>query len=181
MRSLQTIQVGIGAMEVAETNHSFQIVGPWIKTNIAQLDFGSLTNSRFAFFSRDYNPLSALRKVMTVKTEQNMVMTAIALRRYELQYETLPITLDQLVPAFLKVVPLDYMDGQPLRYQKKSNEAFLLYSVGLNGKDDGGNPSQPALPKYLKFPNYRWDDNQALGWVWPQPATSTRPAKQSKL
>ena len=33
------------------------------------------------------------------------------------------------------------MDGQPLRYRRNADGTFLLYSIGENGKDDGGNPS----------------------------------------
>lgn len=172
IRSLQTIQMGISAMEMTETNRSFHIVGSWIKTNVDRLDFDSLTNSRFAFFSRWYHPLTALRKLMTVKTEQNIVVTAIALKRYELRHHALPDKLDQLVPKLLKSIPIDYMNGQPLHYRANADGTFLLYSVGENGKDDGGNPAWHKLSKYMEISDYYWDDDRALDWVWPQPATA---------
>jgi hypothetical protein len=48
--------------------------------------------------------------------------------------------LASLAPQFLKTVPVDVMDGQPLRYRRLSDTNALLYSVGLNLKDDGGRP-----------------------------------------
>jgi hypothetical protein len=72
------------------------------------------------------------------------------------------------VPEFVPAVPLDPIDGQPLRYRPNADGTFLLYSVGENGVDDGGNPS---LEKGVTSSNYYWQNDRALDWVWPQPAT----------
>jgi hypothetical protein len=79
--------------------------------------------------------------------------------------------LDELIPDFLESVPIDCMDGQRLRYRKNADGTFLLYSVGENGKDDGGNPSFKLEPAtvYSSFP---WQSSHALDWIWPQPATA---------
>jgi len=53
-----------------------------------------------------------------------MTIIAIALKRYELQHRELPPTLDGLTPAILKTIPLDYMNGQALHYQKIRMELF---------------------------------------------------------
>jgi hypothetical protein len=60
------------------------------------------------------------------------------------------------------------MDGEPLRYRPNVDGTFLLYSVGENGVDDGGDPS---LEKGVTSSNYSWQNIHALDWVWPQPAT----------
>ncbi len=65
------------------------------------------------------------------------VMTAIAIKRYRRDRGQIPKDLEQLVPDFLKQVPTDPIDGKPLRYVVKDSE-YLLYSVGKNGVDDGG-------------------------------------------
>ncbi len=57
-----------------------------------------------------------------------------------------PERLQDLVPAFLKSVPIDPLDGQPLRYRPASFQGMLLYSVGGNRSDDGGNDTL-ARPK----------------------------------
>ena len=45
------------------------------------------------------------------------------------------------------------MDGQPLRYHRIDDQKFVLYSVGMDQKDDGG-----------KFPPK--DDTSSGDWVW---------------
>jgi len=77
--------------------------------------------------------------------------------------------LNQLAPEFLKSVSTDCMDGQPLRYRRNADGTFLLYSVGENGKDDGGNPAlRPDVePSHYNY----WQNPDALDWVWPLPAT----------
>jgi hypothetical protein len=49
-----------------------------------------------------------------------------------------PDSLDQLVSAgYLQQIPIDPYTREPLLYRKDPN-GFVLYSVGLNRKDDGG-------------------------------------------
>ena len=67
--------------------------------------------------------------------------TIIALRAYQLTHGKLPENLDALVPEFLDKVPVDAFDGQPLHY---SPDRKIVYSVGQNLKDDGGNDSRPG-------------------------------------
>ena len=110
-----------------------------------------------------------LRRTAIIETAQNVVITAIALKRYELQHHQLPATLDELTPDLLKAVPIDCKDGQPLRYRRNADGTFLLYSVGENGKDDGGDPS---LEKGVTGSSFYWQNYRALDWVWPQPATA---------
>jgi hypothetical protein len=105
---------------------------------------------------------------MKVETAKQMTVTAVALKRYQLKHGTYPPGLNSLVPEFVSKVPLDPVDGQPLRYRRNADGTFLLYSVGENGKDDGGNP---ALKPDAESSNYGWQNSDALDWVWPQPAT----------
>jgi hypothetical protein len=81
--------------------------------------------------------------------------TILALRAYELTHGKLPPDLNVLVPEFLDAVPVDDFDGRPLRY---SAEKKIVYSVGKNLKDDGGddqasptNPSQRHLDLVYRF------------------------------
>ncbi len=66
-----------------------------------------------------------------------LTITALAIERFRLRESTLPSTLDELVPDFLETPPLDPFDGRLLRYQP-SAQAYTLYSIGQNEKDDGG-------------------------------------------
>ena len=119
--------------------------------------------------SEDIPSLGVLiRRVMDAEVAQKVVTTAIALKRYQLKHGNYPLDLDTLVPEFLPAVPLDSVDGNPLRYRLNPNGTYLLYSVGPNGKDDGGNP---ALDESVKGGNMSWLNNHALDWIWPQLAT----------
>ena len=111
-------------------------------------------------------PLSrCLTKAMRAETERSTVLCAIALKRYSLRHAKPPASLDALVPEFLSAVPIDYMDGQPMRYKLLSDGSPLLYSVGDDGKDDGGDAT--LLPGKTSRRNL-WDRKD---FVWPLPAT----------
>lgn len=109
-----------------------------------------------------------LKRLATSETGRRICVTAIALKRYHLQHGAYPDKLDDLVPTFLPSMPVDFMDGKPLRYQLRPDGDFLLYSVGEDGIDDGGDPRPPA-----SAPN-----GTSRSWlvgrdiVWPRVATS---------
>jgi len=64
-------------------------------------------------------------------------LTVLALGAFHHEHQTFPATLAELVPEYLPRVPTDYYDHQPLRY-RRTDEAYVLYAVGRDGKDDGG-------------------------------------------
>ena len=104
------------------------------------------------------------RKVATAETARRLAVTAIALKRYQLAHNTYPASLGELVPAFLSHVPNDLMDGKPLRYRLEPDGSFLLYSVGEDGKDDGGDPTYTG-------PSTTKDWTTGRDMVWPRAAT----------
>jgi hypothetical protein len=63
------------------------------------------------------------------------LVTLLALRCHQLETGELPASLAELVPRYLKAVPLDPHDGQQLRY---SRDRRIVYSVGEDLKDAGG-------------------------------------------
>ena len=107
-------------------------------------------------------------QIMDSEARRRIVVTAIALKRYELKHGKYPTMLSDLAPAFISSVPLDPVDGKPLRYRLAGGN-FLLYSVGENGKDDGGNASSKSKWGYNPWD---WIASDSLDWVWPQPATA---------
>jgi len=157
------------ATHMAETNASFQNIQSFVNTNFSQIGFNLIEENPYAIFSRNANQLTALRKAVLAEVTRNAAITAIALKRYELRHHQLPATLAELTPDLLKAVPIDCMDGQPLRYRRNADGTFLLYSVGENGKDDGGDPS---LEQGVTGSSFNWQNARALDWVWPQPATA---------
>ena len=165
VRGLQMWQIVFAATQMAETNESFQIVQLFVNTNFTRLGFDLVKDDPYAFFSRNANQLASLRRAVNTETIRNIVVAAIALKRYENRYHRLPMTLKELTPNLLETVPADCMDGQSLRYRPNADGTFLLYSVGEDGKDNGGDVTLPTTSTSLYWQRGR-------DWVWPQAASA---------
>jgi hypothetical protein len=85
---------------------------------------------------------------------------ACALERYHQINGQYPETLDALSPTFLAVIPFEVTSGQPLKYHRTDDGRFQLYSIGCNGKDEGG--------KVVMNPDGKSADINQGDWVWPQ-------------
>ena len=114
---------------------------------------------------------SMLRRVVQTETARRMMVTALALKRHLLRHGQPAATLDVLVPELLSAVPVDGMDGKPLLYRPNPDGTFLLYSVGEDGEDGGGDCS---LAKGKTRFTQIWDGKDA---VWPSPATPEEATK----
>ncbi|MGL4551440.1 MAG: hypothetical protein ACRC33_09660 [Gemmataceae bacterium] len=68
--------------------------------------------------------------------------TALAAERYRLAHGRWPAALADLMPRFLPEVPADPFTGEPIVLARHA-EGIVLYSVGADGKDDGGAVDQP--------------------------------------
>jgi hypothetical protein len=62
---------------------------------------------------------------------------AFALELYRHEHKGYPEKLEALAPKYLKEIPIDFFSGKPLIYHS-STGGYTLYSVGVNGMDDGG-------------------------------------------
>jgi hypothetical protein len=183
LRSLKGFDVLLDTARFVVTNGGFQTA---LKTQEARLETLQITNVPQDIFSLtfsfaaidDFHSLMSAsilslagttKRIMTAETARQMTITAIALQRFKLAHGHYPEHLAGLVPEFLTAVPPDPVDGHPLRYRRESGGTFLLYSVGENGVDDGGDPSPAGhgTPK-----TFFWQDSQALDWVWPQATTA---------
>lgn len=69
------------------------------------------------------------------ETLLSAVEVMVALRAYELNRGSMPDDLERLVPEYFAAVPLDYFDGEPIRYLANKH---LLYSVGTDFADAMG-------------------------------------------
>ncbi len=81
---------------------------------------------------------ASARKFSAVQSSIDLARVACALERYRLAHGEYPETLDALAPQFIAQVPHDIIGGQSLHYKRTDDGKFLLYSVGWNEKDDGG-------------------------------------------
>jgi hypothetical protein len=62
---------------------------------------------------------------------------AMAVERFRRDRGNVPTALSDLVPQYLNDVPVDPFSGRPLLF-RPSADAYTIYSVGPNQKDDGG-------------------------------------------
>jgi hypothetical protein len=96
-----------------------------------------------------FNPaqfrLIYLRAVVR-QVQKECLVAAVAAHRYKLTHGHFPARLQDLVPSFTSSIPHDWFSGEPLRYRLLPGDRFLVYSVGINRLDDGGNsPPSPGI------------------------------------
>jgi hypothetical protein len=77
--------------------------------------------------------------------ELRSAQTALAAERYRQVNQRWPETLAELVPAYLERVPSDPYDGNELRY-RRLDDGVVIYALGPDGKDDGGNLAGRKVP-----------------------------------
>ena len=71
-------------------------------------------------------------------THLAIACSALATLQFRAEMGTLPNSLEQLVPAYLDTIPPDFFGEGPLRYLR-TDEGAVIYSVWINGTDEGGN------------------------------------------
>lgn len=80
----------------------------------------------------------ALERVEKVRMQHATALVAIAATKFRIAHDGLPDKADSLVPDFLPCLPKDtFLDTSRIRYSSK-DDGVAIYSVGPNGKDDGG-------------------------------------------
>lgn len=77
-------------------------------------------------------------KATNNQTQDALLMTTLALHAYQLEHGSYPSTLTALAPAYLSKIPADpFAASGPLQYHL-TGKTYVLYSIGPDGKDDGG-------------------------------------------
>lgn len=74
------------------------------------------------------------------RSRQAALETLLALQAYRRDHGTYPESPDGLVPNYLENLVIDPCDpnGGPIRYRRDSTNNASVWSVGLDGRDDGG-------------------------------------------
>jgi hypothetical protein len=181
LQMLQNDQLVLAAIRTIETNGFFN---PVYTNLLNRMNGGSIEDkrpwtrkwdvTRFypIFFTGEAGDFAeTIGTAMAVEASRQIVITAIALKLYQLKQGNYPPDLHSLVPEYVATVPLDPADGKPLRYRLKADGTFLLYSIGVDGKDDNGNPSSGNGYSFAPPAEYYWTNPDNQDWVWPQPAT----------
>ena len=119
---------------------------------------------------RGFNPPTILRALMDpawVQVQSSRLhalvpsaVVALAAERYRRQHGRWPDTLDALVPAFLRDVPVDPQDGTPLRYRRLI-DGVVIYSIGPDMVDNGGKlDRQNRIAAGVDIGVQLWDPNR---------------------
>jgi hypothetical protein len=127
---------------------------------------------RHRFFCRLMLPAICrpLQKTAFAQTAADAALLACALERFHRAQGQFPETLDALRPTFIKTLPHDVINGQPLKYRRTEDGCFLLYSVGWNEKDDGGTVALLPNRQGADAPDNRGGAEAPDGdWVWRVP------------
>lgn len=79
--------------------------------------------------------------------QQQLASLSWAIERYRLVHGRAPASLDELVPTILPQLPKGIFDGQSLRMSTGPKGEPRLYSLGKNGRDEGGEGDDIVFPK----------------------------------
>jgi hypothetical protein len=123
---------------VAQINRSFDLrladfALPWKSPDTPQ----PITNPIVRMFQASNFPRS---QEATELVPSQILLLRFALRAYRLENGAFPAKLDDLAPKYLQQIPKDiFADRAPFRYRVKNGD-YELWSIGPDGKDDGGVP-----------------------------------------
>jgi hypothetical protein len=100
-------------------------------------------------------------KSALAQTVADEALIACGLERYRLAHGEFPAALDALSPDFISQMPHDAISGTAYKYRRTDGK-FVLYSVGWNETDDGGQ----AATKMKSDVPVNGD------WVWQYPTVT---------
>ncbi len=113
-----------------------------------------------------------LKRGVQAEVQRRLVVTAIALRRFQLRNATYPKRLQDLVPDLLPAVLMDPYDGLPLHYScPDEGNSFLLYSVGADLVDNAG--AIEVKPPNTSSPRLWQAFTGSPDVTWPMPASES--------
>jgi hypothetical protein len=94
-------------------------------------------------------------KCARAQATADQAVMACALERFHRENKRYPESLDQLTPKFLPKPLLDPITGEPQKYRLTLEGSYVLYSIGRDGKDDGGSSAKV--------------EKEPQDWVWTLP------------
>ncbi|MCX6925294.1 MAG: hypothetical protein NT154_19100 [Verrucomicrobia bacterium] len=170
---LKCMQGGVRTVRLLKAHRPWLEAKPEVTKTLARIE----DLARFPGAYRYYVSLIAIPNYVRAcgtathkEIERQLTLAAIALKRFELRHGRFPPDLKALVPEFLTAVPFDNMSAKSLGYRPQVDGSYVLYSVGDDGKDDGGDPTPlPGTPTGL------WGGRDS---VWPSPTAG--PAEPSR-
>lgn len=149
--------------EIDSVDAAGELVSPrGLNEAMHELETTFKSNSPYNFFASKMIPnfIKAWQTTARNQILADETQIVCALERYRLAHGEYPETFDALAPQFIEKIPHDIIGGQPLHYRRVDGGKFLLYSVGWNETDDGG---QIAFTKGGSV------DREKGDWVWQYP------------
>jgi hypothetical protein len=113
---------------------------------------------------------SFLARAAEAEARRRLILAAIGLERFRIRQGHYPASLNELTPDLPDKAAIDFMDGQPLRYQLGNDGKFVLYSTGLDCVDDGG--VIPKSPREGPRQPVAMGVSSGADLVWPRAASS---------
>ncbi len=122
-----------------------------------------LPNYRYGLLHRFLPSFDIISKLTYQgRTQYEATLTILALQQWRKENGNYPETLNKLVESgYLKELPMDPWSDKPLVY-RRTEDNFILYSVGLNFTDDGGNVY------WDEKGNRREDEGDIIYWPIPK-------------
>lgn len=162
---LQAMQEAILAVRAVRHRRPWKEASQGLSSKLAYLEKSPGLTKRFRFMLSLIsvpNFPKALDRGVRVEAQRQMTIAAMALMRFRIVHGKFPTELNELWPRFLQEPSFDPFSGGCLKYRLKPGGSFVLYSVGDDATDDGGNaepvgPGKPGL----------WEGRDA---VWPEAA-----------
>lgn len=90
-----------------------------------------------------------LRFANMYRAALRLTIMELAINLFKQDQQQLPINLEQLVPSYLPQLPIDPLSGKSFIYRIEEDK-IRLYSVGYNGKDDGGEGDDVTAQIWLR-------------------------------
>ncbi|MCW3054953.1 MAG: hypothetical protein JWN14_4123 [Chthonomonadales bacterium] len=90
-----------------------------------------------------------------IRARSGILLVALALQAYHLDHGRYPASLAELAPAYLKKLPNDPFAMQGSFGYVGKGSTYTLYSVGPDGKDDGGKPIDDPASNATATPRAR--------------------------
>lgn len=160
-------QEGIDASSQFRNEGVVQPILPNLETRLAEIEpsdedlllSGSTVSKTFS-------------RMANAKIARQLAIAVCALERFKLAEGRYPETVEALSPKFIETTPTDPIDGKPLRYRLEVGGSFTLYSIGVNGIDEGGNVTDANA---VATPGIRLTHPiKARDYFWPRPATDAQ-------
>ena len=133
-----------------------QIQTPWTRRDQAV----SENEEPLTIYSKIIEP--ALERAGVIQWRSKIgyqaMLTVLAIKHYQTVHGTLPDSLRNVVTdGLLKAIPRDFYSDGSLTYLRKSDTEFILYSWGVDLKDDGGRASTNSKGEVrLFYPEGDW-------------------------